>query len=763
MDPHAYLSQALSQWQRQKQSGQPMELEELCGDHPELLTELRRRISTLERMDQIARSSTISTVRSVEDAKLAGRPADETAVELQTRFRQVEHVKSGGLGDVFKARDADLGRAVALKFLQKRFVDDPLMRSQFLLEAEITSQLDHPGVVPIFGFGLKEGQPFYAMRFLGAGTLEQAVQEFHNVGHYSLTRLKGLVGHFKSACETIAYAHSRGIVHCDLKPGNILMGKYGETLVADWGSALMVDRDGFAKESGEQTLRPQSLGDLSMTSSSSTRPFTPAYMAPEQIPDDDNTLGTRTDIYCLGATLYHLITGRHQLSDLYDGNKPTREEIFDYLREGRTPRPRAVNKHVPPALEAICRKAMALKPSDRYANAMEMARDLEAWRTDGRVSAYQEPVYEKLSRSARRHPLAAQMGLIGGLLVLLLTLGAALLFFSMAGNERIAKEQAAKERDELALVAARLSAQRLSEELATRWRILTFAAEAPELRDEMKRLPAEVRPTGDFPAPKLQAWLEQQKERNKSRGTSWVILDERGRLVARTGLKRDSKTFGESFRFRDFFHGCGFDCAKAEEGRYSPLQKPHRSVIYPSRSTGEILLTLSLPIRAGVEPEAPILGVLGMSLRAETFMDLHPAPKAGLDFSLVDLKAPAIEGTSLKSVFVFHHCHCAADGKKAQPWKAMGLPEDLAASLRPKCGLRDRTGPRPDGDIASSETQLEVFAEAWQEPYLDPFDEQPKLDKAAFAPVVIRDPDRGWNEPTGLLVIIEKGLTTEKK
>ena len=142
------------------------------------------------------------------------------------------------------ARDEELHREVALKELQQSFADDPDKRQRFVVEAEVTGALEHPGIVPVYGLGhYSSGRPFYAMRFVRGDSLKEAIARFHDpdAAHHSSSEraleLRKLLGRFVDVCQAIEYAHNRGVLHRDLKPGNIMLGKYGETLVIDWGLA----------------------------------------------------------------------------------------------------------------------------------------------------------------------------------------------------------------------------------------------------------------------------------------------------------------------------------------------------------------------------------------------------------------------------------------------------------------------------------------------------------------------------------------------
>jgi serine/threonine protein kinase len=184
------------------------------------------------------------------------------------RYRILRPHARGGLGEVFLAEDQELHREVALKEIQAPYAQDPPSRARFLLEAEVTGRLEHPGIVPVYGLGTyADGRPFYVMRFIRGANLKEAIGQFHEAdrakrqpGERSLA-LHQLLRRFLAVCNTVAYAHSRGVLHRDLKPGNIMLGRYGETLVVDWGLAKAVGGEpdgGVGGGTDEAALRPTS-------------------------------------------------------------------------------------------------------------------------------------------------------------------------------------------------------------------------------------------------------------------------------------------------------------------------------------------------------------------------------------------------------------------------------------------------------------------------------------------------------------------------
>jgi eukaryotic-like serine/threonine-protein kinase len=319
------------------------------------------------------------------------------------RFRILRSHARGGQGEVFVARDTELNREVALKQIQSRYADCPESRSRFLLEAEVTGSLEHPGVIPVYGLGyFDDGRPFYAMRFIRGESLKDAIAQFHQAegpgrdpGERSLA-LRRLLRRFVDTCNALAYAHSRGVLHRDLKPGNVMLGPYGETLVVDWGLAKAAGHRNGSSETDERTLRP--------TSASASTPTltgevigTPAFMSPEQARGELDQLSPRSDVYSLGATLYALLTGRPPVQD---------EDLGEALRKvqrGDFVPPRSLDPAIDPALAAVCKKAMALKPEDRYETCRALADDVEQWMADEPVIAWREPWSRRARRWARRN------------------------------------------------------------------------------------------------------------------------------------------------------------------------------------------------------------------------------------------------------------------------------------------------------------------------------------------------------------------------
>ncbi|MFN3190152.1 MAG: protein kinase domain-containing protein [Aureliella sp.] len=352
------------------------------------------------------------------------------------RFRKIKPHAAGGLGRVWVAEDTEINRAVALKEILPTHADDPRSRHRFLREAEITGALEHPGIVPVYGLGIEEdGRPFYAMRMIEGTTLKSNIEDLHS-GRPSSSfhdvfwrnQIRKVLSRFIVVCETIAYAHSRGVIHRDIKPSNIMFGEYGETIVVDWGLAKRLGTESdeptasaSATSSGERSGDAAGTDDSSSDSSSDSKckPLllrgdshsddtdnltmhgvaigTPAYMSPEQASGGSLLeIGPASDIYSLGASLFQILTGEppagsSQTKDSSPGPKDWQTKLDS----------------VPKGLGAVCRKALAKDPSDRYPTANGLARDIECWLNDQPLQAYSESTWEKTMRWLRTHPTLA--------------------------------------------------------------------------------------------------------------------------------------------------------------------------------------------------------------------------------------------------------------------------------------------------------------------------------------------------------------------
>jgi tRNA A-37 threonylcarbamoyl transferase component Bud32 len=302
----------------------------------------------------------------------------------------------GGLGTVSIALDEMLGRKVALKQMRPELADVPQFRRRFIHEAEITGQLEHPGIIPIYALGQDEtGRPYYAMKLVEGRTLDAAIAEHH--AHPTPLVLRDLLGRFVEICHAIAYAHSQGIIHRDVKPSNIMLGKFGETVILDWGLAKRVGGSAAPGQSQDQTI------DAPSGAATPGKPVgTPAFMPPEQAAGRAD-VGPAADVYSLGAVLYQILCGQAP----YTGEDSA--HVIAQVMRGPASRPSLVN-NVTPALEAVCDRAMNRDPRLRP-SAAELGREIERWLGDEPLASYRGSALDAAARWARRHRVLAAAAL----------------------------------------------------------------------------------------------------------------------------------------------------------------------------------------------------------------------------------------------------------------------------------------------------------------------------------------------------------------
>jgi tetratricopeptide (TPR) repeat protein len=371
--------------------------------------------------------------------ELIGRfpPTDDSP-----RYRDPRLHARGGLGDVFIAQDAQLGRKVALKRLQRRHRHDRRHREQFLLEAETTGRLEHPGIIPVYGLERGgDGGLGYAMRFIGpeqGKTLRVAIDELHDPGRRDDGRagmrgLRELLGRFVFACKTVDYAHG-GYLHRDIKPENILVGRHGETWVIDWGLARPIKlSEGRSPPVGSPLGPMTEPGEPTREGGSISR-GTRGYRSPEQARGSPD-LGPGSDVYSLGATLDSLLSGQDRARAIREGLIP--DEFSDH-------HPGPARSGTPRELRAICAKAMALDVEARYPSAAALAEDVQAFLDGERVAAWDEPLAARARRVLLKHQAAAVATLAAMILAVVLGGSLGLLAYRRKAAE-VAREQAIAE------------------------------------------------------------------------------------------------------------------------------------------------------------------------------------------------------------------------------------------------------------------------------------------------------------------------------
>ncbi|MDX1929312.1 MAG: serine/threonine-protein kinase [Pirellulaceae bacterium] len=349
-----------------------------------------------------------SSFRAASDAESEHLTVSQTTAGdlsiIGERFAIVRELAHGGLGEVFVARDRELDREVALKKILEKHRGRQEIRDRFIVEAKVTGGLEHPGIVPVYGLGaFPNGAPFYAMRLIRGKSLQDSLKSLHvRKEPHSAAKdrvLRGLIRAVIDACNAVGYANSRGVIHRDIKPHNIMIGRFGETLVVDWGLAKVIGIEDTDLAPSEMPLDEPRQSDSAPTTMGSIL-GTHEFMCPEQANGRIDLIDRRSDVFSLGATLFAVLTGRPPYKQ---DNRP------DTLVAAQTcdfPSPRKLNPAIPRSLEAICLKAMAKDRQDRYSNAVELAEDLDNWIAGAPVDAYPEPLTQRAMRFARKHQVA---------------------------------------------------------------------------------------------------------------------------------------------------------------------------------------------------------------------------------------------------------------------------------------------------------------------------------------------------------------------
>ena len=459
-------------------------LDRNCNSDDELRGEVRELIG-------MGNPSKVVTTAGAED------PHESASLKLLDRLSQhrqggaryeiLGKLAHGGQGSVLLVRDTDLCRTMAMKVLLRRADRsapgeplDPVSLGRFIEEAQVTGQLDHPGIVPVHELSVdEEGQVYFTMRLVRGRELREVIDYVHSgVEGWNLPKALGVL---LKVCEALAYAHSKGVIHRDLKPSNIMVGRFGEVYVMDWGLAHVLGE----RDRKDIRIRPPETKRLSVHSflegesdSPPDSPLstmdgfvigTPAYMPPEQAAGHLAEVGPRADVYSLGAILYHLLGGRIPYTE--PGTRVSSRTVLAMVLCG-PPKPlHEFRPDTPAELEAICERAMARDPADRYAGVGAMAQDLESYLEGRVVRAHERGAWAEARKWVQRNKaLAASIAV--ALLLAISGLGAVnhvqAKGLNAAQIERRRANSKAEEAERMAEDLLSLSALQILEDLARR-------------------------------------------------------------------------------------------------------------------------------------------------------------------------------------------------------------------------------------------------------------------------------------------------------
>jgi WD40 repeat protein/Flp pilus assembly protein TadD/tRNA A-37 threonylcarbamoyl transferase component Bud32 len=449
-------------------AGEVIDWSAVVREHPGYADQLRALAPALAALGEL---SPASRVPAGPAAPAAGMLGD---------FHILREVGRGGMGVVYEAEQLSLGRRVALKVLPFAAVMDPRSLQRFKNEARAAAALDHPHVVKVYAVGAERGVHYIAMQFIDGRTLADLIRERREPGAAPADPTRPVAGavtaptpgdaaHFRraaewaaQAAEALEHAHGLGIVHRDVKPGNLMVDGRGHLWVTDFGLAQVAADPG-------QTHTGDLLG-------------TPRYMSPEQALAKHGLVDHRTDVYALGATLYELLT----LAAAVGGRD--REEVLHNLAFADPVPPRRLDGRVPGELGLVCLKCLAKEPADRYATAGELAADLRRWLEGKAVLARQPGLGPRLRRWARRNRPAVAATV--AILVLLVSAAVAGLAVNNALVTRERDQTRAEEREGRRLLHDALQSQaratRFSRQIGQRFESWEVLAEAARLARELE-------------------------------------------------------------------------------------------------------------------------------------------------------------------------------------------------------------------------------------------------------------------------------------
>ncbi|MCY2961757.1 MAG: bifunctional serine/threonine-protein kinase/formylglycine-generating enzyme family protein [Planctomycetota bacterium] len=385
--------------------GETVDIEREAAAHPDLADDLRGLHARWSRVEGWLGELAVdeATLDSVERALRGPEPLDEaTAAELsrladperhRRRYERIELVATGGMGEVWRVLDRDLGRELALKRLKTRS-RDPRQLRRFLAEAKLTARLEHPGIVPVHDSGIDDdGRVWFTMPLVRGENLARLLNPTPATAPISRAALPEVLECLLKACDAVAYAHARGIVHRDLKPANVLIGAFGEVYVVDWGLARA--RDAEPTTSARHSSTDDSRGAAETRHGDVLG--TPAYMPPEQAAGGTGPVDPRVDVYALGAILWHALCGRPP----YTGASGA--AVIDAVLAGAPETLARAAPDAPVELAAICERAMSRDPAARYADVRELSEDLRAFLAGRVVRAHRTGAFPELVKWCRRN------------------------------------------------------------------------------------------------------------------------------------------------------------------------------------------------------------------------------------------------------------------------------------------------------------------------------------------------------------------------
>ncbi len=592
----------------------------------------------------------------------------------------------GAYGTVWLAIQKNTGKSVAIKFYaHSGGLDFHLLRREVESLAFLYTERD---IVQLLAVGWEHSPPYYVMEYLTHGSLEERLR----AGPLPIVEAVNIT---KVIARALQKAHGRGILHCDLKPANVLFDGSGKPRLCDFGQSRL------------STDQKPSLGTF-------------FYMAPEQadllaVPD------ARWDVYALGAMLYAMLVGSPPYRDgpmqpllRRATTLPERLRIYrEFLLCSKPPDVQHHRRGIDQALAKIVARCLAADPTQRYPNVQAVLTALE-----------------HRSNRQQRRPLLL-LGALGPALLLVVTSVMALKGVRVAvQTSSVAVTQRAREASQF---AARFVAETAGREIDRRWNVLEQAALDPQLRSVL----GESAPGPTAPSVALQRWIETLSRDNRElAAASWFVTSVTGLQVARSPV---SDTIGKNWAFRDYFHGLGRELPRdSPAGSIRPIVQPHRSVVFPSQATRTRLVAFSVPIWS-MGTDRKVVGVLGMTVELGRFGELHPT--SGSTERQIAVLVDGREDWTGHKGLVLQHPHLSELLKNKQPLPPYRLDEEHVRTIEV---LRQA--------VASGQPlPLELLFDAhYRDPVRGSYGGEWLL---TMRPVLARGSDTGW------VVLVQERLT----
>jgi formylglycine-generating enzyme required for sulfatase activity/serine/threonine protein kinase len=446
----------------QREAGRAVDFDALCASHPSQAAALRRARDEYERAHASELPNTITVDDAISVESIARGAAGESLLQRLTEqpakaahYRLDAEIARGGMGAILKVWDENLRRHLAMKVIlgaDSGGQMDGVALARFLEEAQVTGQLDHPGIVPVHELGLDpQGRIFFTMKLVKGRDLKRIFELVHeNREGWNETRALSVI---LKVCEAMAFAHAKGVIHRDLKPANVMIGNYGEVYVMDWGLARVLGHKdnhdirirpeftaGLTSIHTEQRDKREEGADSPILTMGGDVMGTPAYMPPEQAFGEVEKLSARSDVYAIGAMLYHLLA-RH-MPYVEAGKRVTSRTVLSMVLQGPPAPLHSQRKDIPAELVAICEKAMAREPADRYPDTLKLGDDLRAFLEHRVVTAYETGAFAEAKKWMRRNKgvAVASTAALGALIIGLASTAA--LWSKAEKSEKIATQKA---------------------------------------------------------------------------------------------------------------------------------------------------------------------------------------------------------------------------------------------------------------------------------------------------------------------------------